>query len=932
MAMHLKHGIANGKGVTESIISVPGTYLERTSDENDTEEEDDDVPITQPVSRNRWKPVTDERKRYIRGPFPTAVPAPQKPRLMMIGMSPGEHEKKYGLSFYGSVSQDFLRQIENNLTIEIDDRLYATNYCKYALHHSCPKTIKSYFGQWLWHVLKLEIWLVQPDIIIVTPIGRLKQNLIKFLNIDPVTNTGRIPVATFGDRTTEEKDVKVLFIPFKFSQAVRESIQAFYPAKVAKKEIYQVDYEVVHTAERLRQILEEHAAATDVAVDCEWEGQHYVNSRAYLRSIQLAFRPDYAYIIELTNEEGQETFNDPKTAARLLDEFLNQNITILGSFFYTDNIWLKAFGVHCWKKYLRLDPPEILDAAMAVRAVNEDASLDLCNIIRRYYPIDRWDRPIEEFKKSHGKASFGCAPAEILYPYAAKDVAYLILIKDKLRSELSCDIFQQDCWSAYKQILKACAVLMEMMDTGVTLDINLYETLHQKFTQAYNKLLEELRQEINWPDFNPRKPSHRLEFLFGDAFVQKPQRPKEAITLNLNPGRTVTTASMARTWEELDEKQQQYAKPSTNKVSCGILASADPRARKLYNLTILDQALKTVFGKNGLRSHCCTDGKIRSFLSPTLKTGRISSSRPNLQNLSKRRDEEYSKLLGEPTALRKMLIPQRGNVMIMADLVSAELVALAIMSNDSLLWEHCERAAKPENDPQYFDIHSNLAVKAFRLQCPPNKKGLAEIGKSHLRTVAKAIVYGANYGRTDKAILKELESQGINIKEEEVAVLREEIRNQYHKAHNCLESLMMAPHTRDFIRTPFGRCKRFTAVRRQADKEQQGREASNFPFQSVVADVMINLMYELWRHPLKERLGYRLVLPIHDEVWIEVPEENADQVIAIMQEIISNIKLASWTLDGKLRDRTGKPVESIHDLTADDLYQFSLDVKKFKPV
>jgi DNA polymerase-1 len=368
------------------------------------------------------------------------------------------------------------------------------------------------------------------------------------------------------------------------------------------------------------------------------------------------------------------------------------------------------------------------------------------------------------------------------------------------------------------------------------------------------------------------------------------------MTLNLTP--VFSTTNKVARWEELDSQVQSFSRPSTDKTCCGILSGKHPYAKRLYQLTIINQVLKTVFGKNSLLHYCNADGRIRTFLSPTLKTGRFSSSKPNLQNLSKRRDEEYSELIGEPIKLRSMLVPSPGHAIIMADLVSAELLALAIMSGDEVLLDHCRRSALPETDSNHYDIHSNLAVRAFNLDCEPTKKGLKSIGKLHLRTAAKAIIYGCNYGRSLETIKTEIESQGLSVTLEEVARLKDTMYQMYPKTATLLQSLMEAPYHRKFIRTYHGRCKRFTTATNKIVLSAQSRESANFPFQATVADIMTLWMYNLWLHPQKAVLQYKLLLPIHDELWVEVPEANVEPTINLMQNLILELKLPSWSLDG----------------------------------
>ena len=77
-----------------------------------------------------------------------------------------------------------------------------------------------------------------------------------------------------------------------------------------------------------------------------------------------------------------------------------------------------------------------------------------------------------------------------------------------------------------------------------------------------------------------------------------------------------------------------------------------------------------------------------------------------------------------------------------SDFTGAELAVMAWISGDPNMIEHVRRNALSEDDPDYYDIHSHIAVKAFHLDCEPTKKGLASIHAKHLRVAAKAVVFG----------------------------------------------------------------------------------------------------------------------------------------------------------------------------------------------
>jgi len=112
---------------------------------------------------------------------------------------------------------------------------------------------------------------------------------------------------------------------------------------------------------------------------------------------------------------------------------------------------------------------------------------------------------------------------------------------------------------------------------------------------------------------------------------------------------------------------------------------------------------------------------------------------------SKRREPDLKRILGSayPGPLRSILCAPPGYVLVESDYIGAELFAMAMLSGDPTMLEHARRNQLSEDDPDFYDIHSNVAVLAFSLPCEPTKAGLASIGKKHLRVLSKSVLFGA---------------------------------------------------------------------------------------------------------------------------------------------------------------------------------------------
>jgi DNA polymerase I-like protein with 3'-5' exonuclease and polymerase domains len=608
------------------------------------------------------------------------------------------------------------------------------------------------------------------------------------------------------------------------------------------------------------------------------------------------------YIIALRDEASNPYFPDETEVGQILSRILlKPGVTIIGSFIFTDSVWLKDIGLDLKPKFIETIESQgrtgIFDVAMAAKATDEYLELDLCKLASVFLGAMAWDGEIAEWVSQQDTSMFGHAPARILFPYAAKDVKYSLLLEQAIRKPLERDKFGNNCYPAYLNNMRMCAALCEMMRYGLKVDRNRLEDMRQKFTIARERLLAEVRADLNWPDFDPGKTQHLIAALFNEGYLQKKVAPEGAKSLHLSPIKP--TNKRYRSWDAIPASERPFATPCVDKEVCGILAEKHPVAAKIRDLGIFKHVLTNIFGTRGLETHICDDGRVRSFIAPTTESGRCSSSRPNVQNFSNKRDADYSRLCGADIKMRSFLVAEPGYDFVECDFVAAELMLLAVMANDPTLLEHCLRSALPDDDPDYFDIHSYIAVNTFGFDCEPTKKGLASIGKSHFRVVSKSVIYGLNYGRGAPAIREALKAEGIHIELHEVEAIMDRIFQTYSRVPSLLDQLRKVVYDPGFQVNYFGRCRRFIRSNDQRRMQDQERESLNFPFQSMTADCLDILTYKLYTHPEKERLGYRILAPVHDALWIECPKEHTGNLIDLIHETAETVTFRQWDTRGR---------------------------------
>jgi len=283
----------------------------------------------------------------------------------------------------------------------------------------------------------------------------------------------------------------------------------------------------------------------------------------------------------------------------------------------------------------------------------------------------------------------------------------------------------------------------------------------------------------------------------------------------------------------------------------------------------------------GLASAVCSDGKVRTHIYPTKETGRWSSARPPLQNLTKRREVDYKRILGDAYKwpLRTILRASEGTVLVEADYVGAELFGMAILSGDKHMIDHAQRNQLAEDDPDFYDIHSNVAVLAFSLDCIPTKTGLKSIEKAHLRICAKAVIFGIAYGRGAKAIALQCREEGVSISVDEAQKIIDTVFEMYPGLVPFFDECKSRAIEERFLVGCFGRHRRFPVpfdFKTQGDFE---RQAQNFPIQNLVADAVNRAADHLIQYRKQNpELKYRVILAVHDSLLLEVPYAYAERV------------------------------------------------------
>ena len=254
-------------------------------------------------------------------------------------------------------------------------------------------------------------------------------------------------------------------------------------------------------------------------------------------------------------------------------------------------------------------------------------------------------------------------------------------------------------------------------------------------------------------------------------------------------------------------------------------------------------------------------GRVHTFFHQTITaTGRLSSTEPNLQNIPTRTE------LGKK--LRKVFKAEEGKIFLDADYSQVELRVLAHMSNDETMIDAFNSGA---------DIHTISASQVFKVP-------VEEVSKQ-LRSKAKAVNFGIVYGISEFGLAEQ-----IDIKRNEAKQYIEQYLETYHGIKEFMADVVESAKRKGYVETIFSRRRYIPElssnnymVRKFGD-----RAAMNTPIQGTAADIMKIAMIKVYNELKNRGLKSRIVLQIHDELLLEVPIEEKDEVAKLLKDCMEN--------------------------------------------
>ena len=248
-----------------------------------------------------------------------------------------------------------------------------------------------------------------------------------------------------------------------------------------------------------------------------------------------------------------------------------------------------------------------------------------------------------------------------------------------------------------------------------------------------------------------------------------------------------------------------------------------------------------------------------SFSLASTTTGRLSSTDPNLQNIPIRTEEGRK--------IREVFIAEPGNVLVAADYSQVELRLLAHIAGVDALKDAFRNGV---------DIHAMTASEVFDTPL----EGMDPM----VRRKAKAINFGVIYGISAFGLANQ-----IDVSREEAKAFIDAYFEKFPGIADYMDRMKVEAKEKGYVETIFGRRAHFPSIRDKNPNMRMfaERQAINAPIQGSAADVIRRAMIRMPDAINRANLDARMLLQVHDELVFEVPENQADDLIALTKTVMS---------------------------------------------
>jgi DNA polymerase-1 len=600
-----------------------------------------------------------------------------------------------------------------------------------------------------------------------------------------------------------------LFQELEFKTLAREFAE--------KQDAAKKDYQIITDAAELEKQVQTLRSAESFAIDTETTS---INPMAAgLVGISVSFKPDTGCYIPLGHTDGTPQIEKPEVLRILGPVLADPERPKVGQNIKYDMIVLARYG-------------------MPLKGVVFDSMIAsyLLNPTRRGHGLDQIALDLFGYKmvsyeditgKGKDQIGFQDVPAKEALFYAAEDADLTFMACERFSRQLA-DQGLSDLMAEIEVPL--IPVLADMEMTGFRVD----KTALARLSRTFETEMTQLEQEIY--------------DLAGETF-------------NINSSQQLGVILFEKLGLKSAKKTRKKTGYSTDVQVLTKLADTHPLPEKLLRYRTLGKLKSTYADALGELIHPDT-GRIHTSFNQTITaTGRLSSSKPNLQNIPIRKPEGRK--------IRETFIPADGCTLVSADYSQIELRILAHCAEDEILIDaFC-------NDE---DIHTRTAVEVFQV--------LPGFVTDALRSQAKAINFGIIYGMSAFRLANEL-----NISRKMAGTYIDNYFKRYAGVKQFIDTTIAQTRETGETATMFGRKRKLPDIRSSNANQRHfaERAAVNTPIQGSAADLIKLAMIRMARALEENGMRSKMILSVHDEIIFDVPEAETSDLMTLAREIMEGV-------------------------------------------
>lgn len=599
------------------------------------------------------------------------------------------------------------------------------------------------------------------------------------------------------------------------------------PGGVKTLDDSKAEYKLVQTDDEIAALIKTLEEAEEYCFDTETTSLNAMDVE--LVGVAFSTKPKEGYFLYFPPTQSKEEVK--ATLAKFAHIFTSKEKVKIGQNLKYDLLVLKNYDVDFAAPFF-----DTMIAHYVLEPEGQHGMDYLAEHLLGYQPVK-----IEELIGKKGKKQLTMRDVEVekIVPYACEDADITLQLKHKLAPQIEGN-------RIYEEIeLPLMPVLTEVEFNGIKVDAQVMADYSEELDQRLVTLEKEI-YAMAGEEFNINSPKQLGEILFDKLELGKGKKQKKTKT-----GQYQTNEQV------LSDLAISHELPGQ------ILAF---RGIKKLKSTYVD-ALPELINPHTGRVHT-------TFRQTVAVTGRLSSEKPNLQNIPIRTDDGRE--------VRKGFVARDSDhVLLSADYSQVELRIMASMSQD----ENLMAAFKNKED-----VHRATAARVFGVE--PDEVS------SEQRSRAKTVNFGIIYGISAFGL-----SQRMGIPRSEAADIIELYFEQYPAVKEYMDACINKAREKGYVETAFGR-RRTLANINSRNATQRGfdeRNAINSPIQGTAADIIKVAMIRILPAMQKAGLKSKMILQVHDELLFDAHRDEVDQ----LKEIVEREMMAASPLDVPLEVEMG---------------------------